>query len=321
MDTPTRASSSTSQYIRPTAVVLTLIIAAILLIWAGQIAAALLLPALALLLRAVERRDQRARALAGRIAGDRLGEKIEVPHGAWGELARAVNGLLQERRVERRLREALPTPLPLEAVHSLLGGDLMTGGHSRPVAVLLVSAPVRGPAWERGVRRSGLVAWQTLAHAAHMAAQRYGALLQPCGDAVMLVFGAFEDRPAREALLHALAAADLLQRGWKTNLEGASPLALALTSGYALTAALPGLGFCVVGSPVEQAVGLQQLASRARRSGLLCSEEVYQALCRESGLGQEPGGAAAWQPTDLRVSIANRPPQVVYRWGEPPPLP
>lgn len=85
--------------------------------------------------------------------------------------------------------------------------------------------------------------------------QGCGALLQPCGDAVMLVFGAFDDRTSSEALREALGAAEQLQRAWQATFVGAGPLALALASGYALAAALPGLGFCVVGAPVEQAVG------------------------------------------------------------------
>ena len=307
MDGSTRAIGSLHHHIRYAALIVIIAIAGIGLFLMGQLAALALLPLIVLLLLAIERRDRRTRALAARIADDRQVDKIEVPHGAWGDLARAVNGLLQERRVEQRLRAALPAPLPLEAVQSLLGGDLASGGQSRPVAVLLVGAPVRAPAWEHGVRRAGLAAWQALALTAQQAAEQYGGLLQPCGDAVMLVFGAFEERPARESLRHALAAAALLQRAWRENQE-AGALALALSSGHALAAALPGLGFCVVGAPVEQAVGLQQLAARARRSGLLCSEEAYHAFRRDDG--------AAWQPTDLRVSVANRPPQVVYRWGE-----
>jgi class 3 adenylate cyclase len=290
------------------ALIATLAAAAALFIWAGQLAAVALLGLIMLLVRAIERRDQRAQALARLIADDQQSEKIEVPHGAWGNLTRAVNGLLQERRVAERLRQALPAPLPLAAVHSLLGGELLTGGQSRSVAVLLVSAPARAPAWEHGVRRGGLLAWQALAQAAQEAAQHYGALLQPCGDAVMLVFGAFEEQPAHAALRDALEAAALLQRGWLAYSETGAPLSLALASGYALAVALPGLGFCVVGAPVEQAVSLQQLAVHARRFGLMCSEEAYQSLRREHG--------SAWHPTDLRVSIANRPPQVVYRWGE-----
>jgi class 3 adenylate cyclase len=308
MDVSTRAAGLFNHRVRFAAIVVVLVITAALLVLAGQYAAIALLPLIVLQLRAIDRRDRQARALAERIADDRQIDKVEVPHGAWGELARAVNGLLQERRVAQRMRAALPTPLPIAAVQSLLGGDLASGGQSRPVAVLLVSAPARAPAWERGVRRSGLLAWQSLAEVAQAVAHRYGALLQPCGDAVMLVFGAFEDRPAGESLRDALAAAAQLQDDWRTLSEASGALALALASGHALAAALPGLGFCVVGAPVEQAVGLQQLAARARRSGLLCSEESYNALRRDTD--------AAWQPTDLRVSIANRPPQMVYRWGE-----
>jgi class 3 adenylate cyclase len=308
MDVSTRAPRPFLHRIRSAALIIVLIIASGLLFLSGQFVAVALLPVLALLLHAIARRDRRAQALASRIVDAEQVEKVEVPDGPWGDLARAVNSLLQERRVEQRLRAALPTPLPLEAVHSLLGGDLAAGGQSRPVAVLLVGAPARAPAWEQGVRHAGLVAWQALARAAQETAQQYGALLQPCGDAVMLVFGAFEDRPASESLRHALAAAARLQRSWQEGVENRHALALALASGHALAAVLPGLGFCVVGAPVEQAVGLQQLAARARRSGLLCSEEAYHALRRDSG--------SAWQPTDLRVSIANRPPQAVYRWGE-----
>jgi class 3 adenylate cyclase len=307
MDASTRATGSFQHHIRFAALSSMFVIAGIVLMLTGQFAAVALLPLIALLLLAIDRRDRRAQVLAARITDDRQFDKLEVPHGAWGDLARAVNGLLQERRVEQRLRAALPSPLPLEAIQSLLGGDLAAGGQSRAVAVLLVGAPMRAPAWEHGLRRGGLAAWQALALTAQQAAQQHGALLQPCGDAVMLVFGAFEDRPARESLRQALAAAALLQRTWRDSAETGA-LALALSTGHALAAALPGMGFCVVGAPVEQAVGLQQLAARARRSGLLCSEEAYHAFRRDDG--------AAWQPTDLRVSVANRPPQVVYRWGD-----
>lgn len=292
---------------RTLGVVVVLGVATGLLIWAGQLAAVALVPLVFVLLRAIEARDRRAQALARRIADAEQVAKVEVPGGAWGDLARAVNGLLQERLVEQRMRDALPAPLPLEAVHSLLGGDLLTQGQSRLVAVLLIGAPARAPAWEQGVRRTGMAAWQSLARAAHDVAQQYGALMQPCGDALMLVFAAFDDRSAHASLRDALAAAGQIEQRWHADTANVSPLVLVLSSGYALTAALPGLGFSVVGAPVEQAVGLQQLALRARRFGLMCSEEAYQALRLDHG--------AEWHPTDLRVSLVNRPPQVVYRWG------
>lgn len=297
-------------HLRTIGLVIILAFAAALLFWSGQLAAIAMLPLVLLLLRTLEVRDRRAQALARRIADAEQTEKVEVADGAWGELARAINMLLHERLVGQRMRDALPAPLPLEAVQSLLGGELATNGRARQVAVLLISAPVRAPAWEQGVRRAGMTAWQALANATQGVAQQYGALLQPCGDAVMLVFGAFDERLLPEALRDAQAAAEQIEQGWRAGYPGGNPLALALAGGYALAAALPGLGFCVVGTPIEQAVSLQQLALRARRFGLICSEEAYQALRRDPG--------AAWQPTDLRVAQANRPPQVVYRWGGAP---
>lgn len=310
MDAQKRSLLGFSLQLRSIGVLIILGIAAVLLIWSGQLAAAALLPLVLLLLRALDVRDRRAQELARRIANEQQVEKVEVPSGAWGELARAINMLLHERLVGQRMRDALPAPLPLEAVQSLLGGDLLTQGQSRRVAVLLISAPVRAPAWEQGVRRTGMQSWQTLATVVHAAAQHYGALLQPCGDGVMLVFGAFDERALLDVLRDALAAAEQIEQGWRAESTSGGALALALAGGYALATALPGLGFCVVGAPVEQAVGLQQLALRARRFGLMCSEEAYQALRRDQG--------AAWQATELRVSLANRPPQVVYRWGDAP---
>src|SRR5919204_267558 len=83
---------------------------------------------------------------------------------------------------------------------------------------------------DRG-RRAALVAWQALAHAAQEEAQRHGALFQPCGDAVMLAFGAFEEQPAGESLRAALAVAESLQRGWRDGgINAGGPLVLSLAS-------------------------------------------------------------------------------------------
>ena len=139
----------------------------------------------------------------------------------------------------------------------------------------------------------------------HEEAQRHGALLHPCGDAIMLAFGAFEEQSSGETLRTALAAAESLQRSWRDGaIKAGGPLILSLASGRALAMALPGLGYCVLGAPVEQAVQLQHLARHARRLGLVCSEGVYYALRHANGAG--------WQPTELRIPLVGRPPQVVY---------
>jgi hypothetical protein len=276
-----------------------LLVAAGLLLWIGQAAGAALLPLLGLLLAGLARRDRRVRAMAQRIAAGRLHEKIEVRRGAWGELDHAVNGLLQEQRIERRLRAALPTPLPEAAVRALLDGELTGAGEPRMVAVLVVSCAVRAPLHHERGQRGALLAWQALANAAQDLARRHSALLQPCGDAVMLVFGAFTEQTVGESLGAAQAAADALRSDWR-----GGPLALSLAIGSTLAAALPGLGFCVVGAPVGEALQLQQLARESRHYGLVCGESVYHAL------RQAPG--AAWRPTELRLPAQDRAAQVVY---------
>jgi hypothetical protein len=271
-----------------------------LLLWLGQQAGAALLPLLGLLLVALRQRDQRARAMAQRIAADQLDAKIEVRRGAWGELDRAVNGLLQEQRIERRLRAALPAPLPEAAVRALLDGELPSAGEQHMVAVLVASCAARAPLQDQRGQRAALVEWQTLAHAAQDLARCHSALLQPCGDAVMLVFGAFAEQTVGESLQAAQTVAGALRSDW----GGGGPLALGLAIGSTLVAALPGLGFCVVGAPVGEALQLQQLARESQHYGLVCGESAYYAL------RQTPG--AAWQPTELRLPAQNRAAQVVY---------
>jgi class 3 adenylate cyclase len=277
-----------------------------LLVWLHQPVGAALIPLVGLLLRKIERRNQFAHALAQQLAAGELAEKLEVSSGGWGELSRAVNGLLQEQRVQQRLRLALPAPLPQEAMRALLGGTLPTSGKPRMTAVLLVSYAHQALEQAEHAQTTASLAWQALACAAQQEAQRHGALLHPCGDAIMLAFGAFEEQSSGQSLRSALATADTLLRSWcpgGSTIGG--PLILSLASGPALALALPGLGYCVVGAPVEQAVQLQHLAQRAGRQGLVCSEGVYYALRNAKDAG--------WQPTELRMPLPNRSPQIVYR--------
>lgn len=300
-----QSSTSRRRRVRFAVSIAALVGAAILLLWLGQPIAAALMPLVGLLLAEIERRDQRAQALARGIATGQTGQKIEVRSGEWGDLSRAVNGLLQERRVQQRLRAAQPDSLPPEGIKAFLGGSLPMAGQARMVAILLVRHTGRPLEWEERGRRATLLAWKTLAHATHDIAHRHGALLQPCGDAILLAFGTFDDRPAAASLRDALQAAETLGQGWRAGgLNAGGPLVFSLVCGHALVVALAGLGYCVLGSPVEQAVRLQQLALNARRYGLLCNEDAYHAL--RSGAGD------SWRPTELRIPSLHRPPQVVY---------
>jgi hypothetical protein len=157
--------------------VATLIIASILLLWLGQLAGAVLLPLAGLLLYTLRQRDRRARQLAQQITYGHLDKKLEVRSGAWGDLNRAVNGLMQGQRVQKRLHDALPAPLPTEAVQALLGGQLSIAGESRTAAVLLVScAPYTAHEHDQ---HTILITWRALAQEMYDLAQHHGALLQP----------------------------------------------------------------------------------------------------------------------------------------------
>src|SRR5262249_40952820 len=147
-----------------------------------------------------------------------------------GELGRAVNGLMQAQRVQERRRALLPAPLPAEALQVLLGGQLSTAGEPRMAAMLLVSC-ADCAAHERN-QRAALIAWRALAQDAYDLAQRHGALLQPCGGAILLAFGAFVDQPIGESLRAALAAAETLQRSWRSgDTSAVAPLVLSLAIG------------------------------------------------------------------------------------------
>jgi class 3 adenylate cyclase len=276
------------------------------LIWLGQPVGAVLLPALGVLIVALFRRDRRARTLARRIADGRLDEKVEVRPGAWGDLDRAVNGLLQGQRLQKRLRAILPTPLPENAVQSLLNGRLPAAGEPRMVAVLLASCAL--PRSGEREQQSSLDAWSTLAQTSQELAERHNALLQPCGDAVMLVFGAFEEQIVGESLRAALSAGEALRHEMRVAGVGPS-LVISLAIGAALATPLPGLGFCVLGAPVGEAKQIQQLALQSRHGGVLCGEGVYHAL------RQSP--SPIWRPTELRLVSAHRGPQTVYMRVEP----
>jgi class 3 adenylate cyclase len=283
-----------------------LLAGAALLLWLGQPTGAVLLPLTGVLAAALVRRDRRARELAQQIAAGRLDEKIEVRPGALGDLDRAVNGLLQAQRVEQRLRSVLPAPLPAAAVQALLSGQLATHSESRMVAILLASFAGHHPGDRK--QPGALELWRALAQIAQQQAQHHGALLQPCGDAVMLVFGAFGDQPAADSLRAALAAGEQLRQGCRSGRQ----LVISMALGTATAAALPGLGYCVLGAPVVEAMQLQHQALQSRQFGLVCGEGVFYALRQNT--------AAEWQPTDLRIPGPIRGEQVVYLRAEATPI-
>ncbi len=273
----------------------------------NQSIAALLVPLVVALAVEVVWRDARARVLAQQIVAGQPSEKLEVPHGAWGELSRAINGMVQQRRLQQRLQLAAPAGLPDVAVQAILSGELYGAHEPRVVSVLLLSAGKQRA--EDCAQRSAVQAWQKLAATAHEHAQQHGALLQPYGDALLLVFGAFSDQGADVTARAALSVGAALQCAWHAYTMGReAPLTFSIATGSAWVMMLPKLGCSVIGTPVQQASRMLQLSHEAHYDGPLCNEEVYYALRSRS--------RANWQPTPLRLHGQNRSPQPVYCWRE-----
>jgi hypothetical protein len=287
---------------RPVVLAVTVVLTVIFAIL-NQPAAAALIPFISGLLAEIARRDARAHEIALRVRAAEPVEKIEVPNGEWGELCRAINQLLQERQLQQRLQQALPLAPPEDVLRALLSGSADEQGEARVVTVLLAGCgPLPAHSYDR---RESLHAWRAVAETARGHAQRHRALLQPFGGAVMLVFGAFGEETSESSLRAALAVAEQIERTWiRHGGSAATQLTLSLAGGPALVTALPGVGYCAFGAPIDQAGQLQRLSASTPRFRLLCSESIYYRLKRSVD--------QCCEPTGLHTFALDGRPQAVY---------
>ena len=220
------------------------------------------------------------RGLAAMVAAAEPDAKLEVAEGAWGELCHALNRLLQQRRTEIQLRHMLPA-LPLAGAIRLADASLPPEGLPCTVVILAMSAPAGAS--------DPLAHLREAAYAALHQAQLHDALLTRWGEGMLLIFGALGTQNPTGALRGAYQSARALASTW----AGAPPALrprLTLTGGPGRAVILPGLGLTVVGTPVEQALALQSLATGTQ---LVCNEDAYLGLRR---LGVVPAHPAARLP-------------------------
>lgn len=272
----------------------------ILLVFVPEFVVPLILVALLLLLWERVRMSYAMYDLAARIVTNRYNSKIEVQDGAWGALCHAVNRLLQQQRLHQHTQRLQPF-LPPDAAN-LLGKSLPPDGTPRMLTILVIGyTDTLGS--HTDVTRSHLQALQRLSITIQQQAEKQNALLERCGDLILLTFGAFDDVPLTKTLRIALHMARVLRQSWdSTSPRGA--LTLSLTSGAALAVALPGLGYTVIGAPVAQALHLQHLAATCPQYALLCSESAYVSLRRLDNL--------PWMLTDLRLPAPGQAPHAIY---------
>lgn len=233
------------------------------LIWYGHYVTTVLVLTLAALFYRLKQLERKARSLAQRIR-DRQASKIEVQEGVWGELSRAVNGLLQDQRISQHVQAIQPQPIPNNALQAMLNGSIeLEKQKNRLVAVLVVGNP------QLNDKTPDLPAWQVLGQICYDAAQQNNALLQPCGNALLLAFGCFEDQSISQSLQALVESIEYINQQWQ-QAGNQEQLSYNICQGPATTTLLPGLGYSLCGAPINEALGLWQL----RQTGLSLGEGV-----------------------------------------------
>jgi class 3 adenylate cyclase len=217
--------------------------------------------------------EREIRNLATRLANDTLDSKLEISDDAWGRLSHALNRLLQQRRSDLRLRNLLPVT-PLALATRLADTPIPLDGVSCRVAVLAIATV---PDSDDLVDRMRETAFAVAEQAEH-----YAALMVRSGDTLLLIFGAPGSLATATPLQNAVAAAANLKRRWAEHGQ-TMRLAMSMSIGMARAVVLPGIGYTVLGTPIDQSLALQTVARSA--AVLACGEETYLQLRR---LGAAP---------------------------------
>lgn len=222
------------------------------------------------LLIAAVRHEQALQKVAASLAVDGAEPKLEVGPGALGELCRQINRVLQQRRTQQRLLTMLPSPPPAVAARL---ADLVVPpeGLAAQIAVLAIRLP--------GGNESTAADLQMVAGEAVRQAALHGALLSRNGNVLLLSFGALGGT-ADAATRSAFRTAFGLHAAWHELPEAARP-ALCLTSGMVEALVVPGLGYTVIGAPLNEAVAL---LATAPADTLHCDEATYLHLRRLGAL-------------------------------------
>lgn len=237
------------------------------------------------------RARRRVQRLATQLKSSASLEKLEVGDDpANAALAEALNAAIQRTREHAHLAQQLQQPGLGDAAAQLMRE---IEGAPRSIAVLAL-----------GVREQDhpLLASDRMAQLRHIAstvvavAERHAALIQMQGSGTFaLIFAAFAHEPVGRSAKVAYDAA--------LELMAAHPsLHLGLSAGTGLPCQLPGAGYTVIGTPLEEALRLHRLALSWDEYRLLCPEPVALLLLpRING-----------QRTTLQLTAAHAPPLPVY---------
>ena len=218
-------------------------------------------------------------------------EKLEVSADpAAAALDRALNDAIQHTREQAHIAQLTRRPLPADDTP---GFPDDSDGAPRSVAVLAL-----------GLREQdhSAISPETMAQLRQIAgtvvgvAERRAALLQMQGSGTFaLIFAAFAQQPAARSAKAAFDAAVELMAAYPD-------LHFGLSAGTGLPCTLPGAGYTVIGTPLEEAIRLHRLAASWHEYRLLCPEPVA-LLLRSSAAGRR---------TPLQLTSPVAPPLPVY---------
>ena len=245
------------------------------LLWLDQPLAALLVPLIMLLLVVQVLWQGRVRHLAQQLKYHQSLQKFEIPRGEWGDVYRALNNVTQSRRVQQHVHSRLMPELPDDAMAMLIDEGNMNAYGARNVAVLSIryTASKR----QREDLHDLFDQWRMFVGFAQQCGQQYNALIQPYGDGYLLVFGGYQDHPVGSLLHTAIEVAEELQQWWSQNqVRGAVPVQMYLTSGPALIATVPGVGWCVFGPAVQQMTSVE--------GWMPCRDNVQLMCCADTSM-------------------------------------
>lgn len=249
-------------------------------------ASAILLGCLAGLLLIEAGLSERAlRRVAAGLAVEGAEPKLEVGSGVLGELCHQINRVLQQRRAQQRVLAMLPMPAPAVAAR-LADLTVPPEGLTPQIAVLAIKLP--------GGNEPTAADLQLVAAEAVRQAALHGALLSRSGNVLLLSFGALGGTPDA-AVRSAYRAAFGLHAAWQELPFAARP-SLSLTSGSVEALVVPGLGYTLIGPPLNEAM---TLLTTAPADTLYCNEAIYLHLRR---LGTINTPLAATVPPSRRQS-------------------
>lgn len=272
------------------------------LLWLNQPLAAVLVPLIMFLLMMQARWRGRVRTLAWQLMHYQSLQKFEVPRGEWGNLYRALNRVTQSRRIQQRVHTSLLPVFPDDAIEILLDEKNMGTSDVRSVVVLSIRYTPNKQ--QREDLRDTFDQWREFMAFAQQRGQQYNALIQPCGDGYMLVFGAFQNQSMDALLATTIHVAEELRRQWsEEQADYGETLHMYLTSGPVLIATVSGIGCCVFGTPVQQVLSADHWIPCEGNTRLLCCADTYMLLQHKQRIANQASPLAIAVGSDQSCTV------------------